>query len=53
MEARRLIASGRQNYPFCKHCDFIDAGFRMKIVEAVLAGNEEAAHRAGGEERGL
>ena len=52
-EARRTIASGRQNYPFCKHCDFIDAGMRMQIVEAVLRGDMHAAHRAGGEERGL
>ena len=53
MEARRTIASGRQNYPFCKHCDFIDAGMRMQIAEAVLKGDMAAAHRAGGEERGL
>lgn len=51
--ARKLIAAGRQHYPFCKHCDFIDAGMRMQIAEAVLAGNMEAAHHAGGHERGL
>ncbi|MBQ9549736.1 MAG: radical SAM protein [Lachnospiraceae bacterium] len=53
MEARRKIAEGRQNYPFCKHCDFIDAGMRMQIVNDILAGNEAAANRRGGHERGL
>ncbi len=53
MEVRRKIASGRQNYPFCKHCDFIDAGMRMQIVNDILAGNEDAANRRGGHERGL
>ena len=48
-EARRLIAEGRQNYPFCKHCDFIDAGFRMQLVDAILKG--EDPNRLGGEER--
>ncbi|MBQ1322030.1 MAG: SPASM domain-containing protein, partial [Solobacterium sp.] len=41
-EMRMQIAIGRQNYPFCKHCDFIDAGFRMEVVKHVLAGNIEA-----------
>ena len=50
-EVRKLIAEGRQNYPFCKHCDFIDAGFRMEMVKNILAGNVEAAHRQGGHER--
>ena len=50
-ELRRKIAQGRQEYPFCWHCDFIDAGFRMQIVKNVLAGNIDAAHRAGGHER--
>ena len=50
-DARNAIAAGRQNYPFCKHCDFIDAGFRMTMVKHILEGNEEAAHRAGGHER--
>ena len=49
--ARKAIAAGRGNYPFCKHCDFIDAGFRMTIVKHILEGNEDAAHRAGGHER--
>ena len=53
MEIRRKIAEGRQNFPFCKHCDFIDAGMRMQIVEDILAGNEESANRRGGHERGL
>ena len=50
-QVRRMIAEGRQNYPFCKHCDFIDAGFRMQIVKNILAGNVEAANRQGGHER--
>ena len=50
-EMRRQIADGRQNYPFCKHCDFIDAGFRMEVVKHVLAGDIEAANRTGGEEK--
>jgi len=50
-QVRRMIAEGRQNYPFCKHCDFIDAGFRMQIVKNILAGNMEAANRQGGHER--
>ncbi len=53
MEVRRKIAEGRQNYDFCKHCDFIDAGMRMEIVKHILAGNEEAANRQGGHERGI
>ncbi|SKB95737.1 4Fe-4S single cluster domain-containing protein [Lachnospiraceae bacterium] len=53
MEVRRRIAEGRQNYDFCKHCDFIDAGMRMEIVKHILAGNEEAANRQGGHERGI
>lgn len=35
-ELRRLVKDGRQNYPFCKHCDFIDAGLRMECVNEVL-----------------
>ena len=50
-EMRVQIANGRQNYPFCKHCDFIDAGFRMEVVKHVLAGDIEAANRTGGEEK--
>ncbi len=37
-QARALIKDGRQNHPFCKHCDFIDAGLRMDAVEDVLNG---------------
>ena len=33
---REAIKDGRQNYPFCKHCDFIDAGLRMDAVNDVL-----------------
>ena len=47
--ARARIAQGRQNYPFCKHCDFIDAGFRMQIVNSILRG--EDPNKLGGEER--
>ncbi len=35
-ELRNLIKNGRQNYPFCKHCDFIDAGLRMECVDKIL-----------------
>ena len=52
-EVRRKIAEGRLNYAFCKYCDFVDAGFRMELVKNILAGNEEAAHRLGGQERSL
>ena len=52
-EVRRLIASGRQDYPFCAHCDFIDAGMRMEVVKNILSGNEDAANRQGGHERGI
>lgn len=37
---RELLRDGRQNYPFCKHCDFIDAGLRMDTVNAVLKGED-------------
>ncbi|MCR5595352.1 MAG: radical SAM protein [Lachnospiraceae bacterium] len=33
---REDIRDGRQNYPFCKHCDFIDAGLRMVAVQDEL-----------------
>ncbi len=39
-EIRNSIKDGRQNWPFCKFCDFIDAGLRMDAVEDVLAGRE-------------
>ncbi|MFI3215129.1 MAG: SPASM domain-containing protein [Eubacteriales bacterium] len=35
-ELRQAIKKGRQNYDFCKHCDFIDAGLRMNIVNDIL-----------------
>ena len=51
MAARKAIAEGRQNYKFCEHCDFIDAGFRMQLVNAILKYGEDAAHNIGGQER--
>lgn len=33
---REAISKGRQNFPFCKFCDFIDAGLRMDAVDDVL-----------------
>lgn len=39
-ELRSKIKEGRQNYPFCKHCDFIDAGLRMDAVNDILKNNE-------------
>ena len=39
-KAREAIKDGRQNFPFCKFCDFIDAGLRMDAVNDVLAGRE-------------
>ena len=35
-ELREALVEGRQNYPFCKYCDFIDAGLRMDAVNDVL-----------------
>jgi hypothetical protein len=35
-KVRAAIKEGRQNYPFCKFCDFIDAGLRMDAVDDVL-----------------
>lgn len=48
---RKTIVVGRQNYPFCKHCDFIDAGFRTDMIKAVMRGDQDAANRIGGEEK--
>ena len=42
---------GRNHYPFCKSCDFIDAGFRNQISKKILAGDVEGANRTGGEEK--
>ena len=39
-ELREKIADGRQNYPFCKYCDFIDAGLRMDAVNDALTGGK-------------
>ena len=35
-ELRNAIRGGRHHYPFCKFCDFIDAGLRMDAVDDVL-----------------
>lgn len=35
-ELRDCVKDGRQNYAFCKHCDFIDAGLRMNCVNDIL-----------------
>jgi len=40
-QLRNLVKDGRQNYPFCKHCDFIDAGLRMDCVTEVLKANKK------------
>lgn len=37
---RKAIANGRDKYPFCKHCDFIDAGLRMDAIIDIMQGNE-------------
>jgi hypothetical protein len=39
-KVRESISEGRQNWPFCKFCDFIDAGLRMDAVADILAGRE-------------
>lgn len=44
-ELRQAITTGRQNYAFCKHCDFIDAGLRMDLVNDVLK-NQNHRHGA-------
>lgn len=44
-ELRMAIKDGRQQYSFCKFCDFIDAGLRMDTVNDVL-GNRDAMHGA-------
>jgi len=42
---REAIKDGRQGYPFCKHCDFIDAGLRMDAVKDEL-NHSEVLHGA-------
>lgn len=42
---REALVDGRQNYPFCKYCDFIDAGLRMDAVNDALA-NRQTLHGA-------
>ena len=44
-KVRAAIKDGRQNYPFCKYCDFIDAGLRMDAVNDMLK-KGEATHGA-------
>jgi hypothetical protein len=39
-QLREKIKDGRQNWPFCKYCDFIDAGLRMDAVADILAGRQ-------------
>ncbi len=39
-QLRNLVKDGRHNYPFCKHCDFIDAGLRMNCVNDILKANK-------------
>ncbi len=39
-EIRDKIRNGRQEYSFCKYCDFIDAGLRLDAVNDALAGGE-------------
>lgn len=48
---RKLLQKGRNQYPFCKYCDFIDAGFRTQVSKKILAGDVEGANRTGGEEK--
>ncbi len=42
-ELRESVRYGRQNNDFCKHCDFIDAGLRMEIVDGILKENKKKA----------
>ena len=35
-ELRDAVKEGRDKYPFCKYCDFIDAGLRMDAVDDIL-----------------
>ena len=42
---REDLRHGRQNYAFCKHCDFIDAGLRMVAVQDEL-NHSEVLHGA-------
>jgi len=40
IKLRTDIKESRANYPFCKYCDFIDAGLRMDAVDDVLNGRK-------------
>lgn len=48
---RRALAGGRNQIPFCRHCDFIDAGFRNQLSKKILNGDIEGANQTGGEEK--
>lgn len=43
-ELRDRVKDGRQNYDFCKYCDFIDAGLRMDMVNDTLKHSNETMH---------
>lgn len=51
MAVRRLLQKGRNQYSFCRYCDFIDAGFRTQVSKKILEGDVEGANRTGGEEK--
>ena len=38
---RDAVKDGRQNYPFCRNCDFIDAGLRMDAADDVMKHHEK------------
>ena len=42
---RAAITTSRADYPFCKYCDFIDAGLRMDAVDDTLR-HRDAHHGA-------
>ncbi|MCR4991223.1 MAG: SPASM domain-containing protein [Lachnospiraceae bacterium] len=42
---RKAITNSRAEYPFCKYCDFIDAGLRMDAVDDTLR-HRDAHHGA-------
>lgn len=44
-KVRQAIRTSRGDYPFCKYCDFIDAGLRMDAVDDTL-NNRDAHHGA-------
>lgn len=44
-EVRRSIALGRNNYYFCKNCDFIDAGIRNSLIREMLRESKKGSIR--------